>query len=119
MKERDIFRYYSFGYNYYILRHLTAGRKKVGGENAVSILIDQFLASIEELELEVTGRVARDLRTIRKELENSAPEDSVDAALATRVSDACDALDKTLDAELQLRTAYQVTPKRFSVDDLL
>ena len=43
----------------------------------------------------------------------------VDRHFAARISSACNELDKTLDSELLLRSAYLVTPKRFPIESLL
>lgn len=46
-------------------------------------------------------------------------ETVVDETLAKEIEEAINKLDATLDAELKLRFAYIVTPKRFSLDALL
>jgi hypothetical protein len=115
MRETDIFSYFAFGYNYYILRLVTKGVtfERLGKE------IDDFFEKLEELNLQVTNKAAGDLRNIRAELRDSDQEQLVDVALAERVKEACNKLDATLDAELQLRNAFIVTPKRFDLRHLL
>lgn len=77
------------------------------------------MATLDELNLQVTGVIANDLREIRTKI-SALPEDTkVDDALSNEISKAVNKLDATLDAELQLRDAYLVTPKRFSLEYLL
>jgi hypothetical protein len=116
MQKADIYRYYCFGYNYYILRRGMKG-SSVHGEAEVSC--NELLEMLNSLDLRVTRQAAEGLVTIREEMAALASDAVVDEQLAARISTACDEFDKTLDAELQLRNAYLVTPKRFPVESLL
>lgn len=49
----------------------------------------------------------------------SKEEEIVSNELAKRIRDACQKFDAALDAELQLRAAFIVTPKRFDLANLL
>ncbi len=120
MRETRIFNYFVFGYNYHSLRFALKGRPARGKKApALETFIDKFLAELNELDLEVTQVAANDLRKIREGLDE-LPEDAiVDEELAARVKKAVDHLDGTLDAELSLKTAFVVTPKRFQLDHLL
>jgi hypothetical protein len=120
MRETDIYTYFRFGYNYYYLQNDSEGIAFHGPDsNSLIVLIDEFLATLKELDLQVTQNVAVDLRNIRLKI-NSLPKDAkVDKVLANEVEEATQKLDATLDAELQLRSAFIVTPKRLQLDHLL
>ena len=115
MRETEIYEYYAFGYNYYLLRH----REPTGTTEQLASDIDDFLEKLSELDLQVTLRVGERLSDVRNELRPMTVGTVVNSALATRVRDAVNLLDETLDAELSLRTAYIVTPKRYAVKQLL
>ncbi|MEW6674158.1 MAG: hypothetical protein AB1427_20890 [Thermodesulfobacteriota bacterium] len=119
MKRTDIYSYFCFGYNYYLLRYESKGVLVHGDKDSLISRIEDFLKNVEDLNLQVTSKAAEQLRTILQEIAAKPSEAKVDVALATQVTSAIDALDKTLDAELQLRYAFIVTPKRFGLDNLL
>jgi hypothetical protein len=120
MQQTNIFKYYRFGYNYFVLRFETEG-KIIAGQHSNSLagLIDGFFEFLEELNLPVTKNAGSDLTQIRKEINDIPKEQEVDKELARRVQEACDALDRTLDSELRLKNAFVVTPKRFQLEHLL
>jgi hypothetical protein len=119
MLETPIFRYYAFGYNYRGLRFSTEGRKVKGEPNSLEDTIRELFEFLDELDLPVTKNVAADLMKVQDSLKDLANDANVDGALAARVSEACEKLDATLDAELLLRKAFVVTPKRFDLKHLL
>src|SRR2546425_89730 len=120
MRETPIYLYYAFGYNYRLLRVENKGVKAKGGQgNALEGRITRFLKNLDELDLPVTRGAAADLERIRDEVQKLADDTVVDDALSTRVRNAADKLDATLDSELQLRKAFVVTPKRFELKYLL
>jgi hypothetical protein len=118
MRKTEIFRYYAFGYNYYILRNSSSGML-VHGNDSLENSIKEFLEYLTELELRVTQNAAESLEEIQQKIKNLPADAKVDAALAKEIEAACDKLDTTLDSELQLRNAYIVTPKRFEIQILL
>jgi len=119
MRETNIYPYYAFGYNYYILRYNSEGIPVHGTHDGLIARLDKFFARLHELDLRVTSTAAADLEAIR-ELARKMPENAkADKALAAQVKKAVDKLDATLDAELQLRSAFVVTPKRFSLESML
>lgn len=124
MLETNIYGYFAFGYNYFILRDGSVGRK-VRGEwectlgDSLEVLLDEFFEHLESLNLQVTLQAANDLRNVRKKISSMSEEARVDSDLATKVTQACEKLDVTLDSELKLRTAFVVTPGRFSTEYLL
>ncbi len=115
MKEISIYDYYAFGYNYNTRRAGCAGHK-------VSRVIQDFtdyLETVTELELQVTNHVVSPLFDILASLKKLKPEDVVPPEFATRIAEVIESADKSLDAELQLKTVLSVTPKRFNTDMLL
>jgi len=115
MKKTYIYRYYSFGYNYYILRFSTDAWtiRKLRDE------VNQFFRYLEELNLLVSKQAAESLLSISKEITTLPSEEKVSKELSERVTNAIGELDKTLDSELMLKEAYILTEKRFSLDKLL
>lgn len=120
MRETDIYTYFAFGYNYNNLRTRSVGQH-IKGLGSVQETLEELFDNLDSLNLQVTRRAASDLRDIFQEILEMQDEEAklVDQALANRISDACEKFDATLDAELQLRTAFIVTPKRFDLTNLL
>lgn len=119
MRKTNIYEYYCFGYNYYLLRYLLDGIPVHEGETSLLNRIEEFFDTLDILDLHVTRKVAEDLAEIAERAKNLPKDAEVDASLAKEVQKAADKLDATLDAELSLRSAYIVTPKRFPLDNLL
>jgi hypothetical protein len=115
MKETPLYGYYAFGYNYHILRAHSTGKKAEALRGSVA----QFLQNLEELNLPVTRQAAVALDALLEEIKKMPNDAVIDEAFATRVTNACNTLDGALDAELTLRTAFVVTPKRFDLRHLL
>ena len=114
MEQNTIYRYYSFGFNYCLLKtYALAGRTRV---KAIEDLT-HFFEALDSFDLQVTKRVAIDLVVILNELEDS-DEEGMPPALVTRIQKAVAKLDPALDAELQLRIAYILTKKRHSLPSL-
>ena len=111
MHRVSIFRYYSFGYNYNNLRWNSEGFPVHDDDSLIS-RSDEFFAFCDELDLPVTKKAATRLTQIRREVEKLPKGTKVDEPLARRVTSTVNELDRTLDAELALRTAYVLTPKR-------
>lgn len=118
MLETDVYSYYAFGYNYHILRTSTAG-KSVRGNDSLESILDEFFGHLDNLNLQVTSQAAQDLREIRNRLGSLPEDDLVDAKLSNEVCEACEKVDITLDSELQLRSAFVVTPGRLNPQHLL
>ncbi|MCX6895890.1 MAG: hypothetical protein NTZ16_10410 [Verrucomicrobia bacterium] len=115
MKEISIYDYYAFGYNYNNWRSGCAGKKV----SEVLADLKEYIKNITALELQVTVQVIEPLNEIVKSLEKLKGEDVIPADRATRIEGVIEGADKTLDAELQLKTVLSVTPKRFNIDMLL
>jgi hypothetical protein len=119
VQETDIQKYFAFGYDYYILRFVSENRSVHGQHSSLVWFIDEFFSWLSVLNLPVTETAAQELRLLRDELEKLPKKATVGQELANKVKIACDKLDATLDAELKLRSAFVVTPKRLSQDHLL
>lgn len=119
MQRRPIYGYYSFGYNYRRLRFDTLDDPVRGGDDSLAKAIDEFLDTLFELDLRVTWTAGKELRALRARLDEMPQSATVDAALSKEVEDAVDMLDRTLDAELHLSSAYILTPKRFGIEELV
>ena len=118
MRKTQIFEYYAFGYDTSFLCRVSAGLSVHGGNGLVGRL-KTFLDTLEELDLHVTKQAASNLRAIRDKAGELPKDAKVDDALAREARTAVSRLDVTLDAELELRSAYVVTPKRLQLEYLL
>lgn len=119
MKRKTIFSYFAFGYNYRLLRTMDEGDSIHGDSNSTASRIDELFSWLDEHDLKVTKGVAWDLQQIRTELDSLPTEAKLTKELIRKVKDAVTKLDATLDAELQLRDAYIITPKRYDVERLM
>lgn len=119
MRETEIFKYFAFGYNYYLLHYENTGNLIREGKNALLPRITEFLETLDELSLNVTKQAAVGLENLSQKLKKTSKEKKVDAELQGKVGKLLTQIDATLDAELQLRHAYIVTPKRFDTEHLL
>lgn len=119
MRETRIYKYHAFGYNYSLLRLYEGNEPVQGGPNSTAGRIQSVLSMLEELGLRVTLQAASKLRVVLGEALALPPDTVAVAPLVQRVRDAVEEIDVTLDAELNLTTAFVVTPKRYSVEHLL
>lgn len=111
MKELDIYGYYAFGYNYYLVKQ---GLKNETNKTAADFIREHYLDHLVELDLQVTLQVVKKLNVILDEIESLPETDSLSEANANKLKEVVDKADATLDAELQLRKVLYVTPKRFN-----
>lgn len=119
MKKTEIFEYWAFGYNYYLLRYRSLGLPVHGSTDSLIAQLDEFFTYVENLNLQVTKRAASDLQVIYRRAKEMAKDAEVDRELASDVTTAINKADATLEAELKLRDAFIVTPKRFDLEYLL
>jgi hypothetical protein len=77
--------------------------------------IEEFIGYLVELRLQVTETAAADLKAILTRLKALSADAVLDTGMCNEISHAVNRLDATLDAELKLRTAFIVTPKRFKL----
>ena len=117
MRKKNIYQYYKFGYNYFILKHYT---QDINQEvDALVSDIQEFFENLEDLELKVTREAGRELMDIGNEVRSLPQDKGVDVELADRVEKAVKKLEVTLEAELKRTDTYMVTAKRFREDYLL
>jgi hypothetical protein len=119
MRVTSIYKYYAFGYNYSLISPPAVGMRIRGVDHSLETLVGELFGLLDELDLRVTRGAAQDLDHILDDTKKLDDNAVVDAALASRVNNAINKLDTTLDAELQLRRAFIVTPKRFDLEHLL
>lgn len=113
MKKVSVYKYYSFSFNYCLLRHFEKGNNK---DNLLRRL-KGFLKFLEELDLKVTLGIAKDLYRIINDLEKQ--EDAEISPQAFREVIKClDNLDPALDSELKLKDLYVITSRNHSIDKL-
>lgn len=119
MRETEIYGYYSFGYNYCLLRYESKDSPVHGGTESLISRINDFFEFLELLDLRVTMRAADELIDLRGKLKKEPQNAKVDTKLAAKVQEIIGKIDSTLDAELKLSSAFMVTPKRYPLDNLL
>lgn len=119
MYEEKIYEYFAFGFNYSNFKEGLLGANIHGDEDSLLGTIEQFFKDLQHLNLQVTQMAASDLRDIQDSIKNLPEDTKVDAITASKVKNALVKLDATLDAELQLKSAYVVTSKRFPLEYLL
>jgi len=116
MRETHIYKYYAFGYNYYILKNIgLSNTAKSDGHSK----LQEFLNTLKELDLKVSTQAAKELYEIFESIKKLPEESQISEDVAKRVQAIVDRVDSTLDAELQLRSAYIVTDKRYAIENLL
>ena len=119
MLETKIFEYYAFGFDFYMLHYSCAHIPIHESKNSLISRIELFFNSLQNLDLQVTIKASENLVDLLKRMKKMPKEATVDELLAKEVKEIINKIEPTLDAELQLRNAYIVTPKRFHLDNLL
>lgn len=116
MIKTKIFEYYAFGFDYGLLKAdgLEGLEKKTAKRNAKN-----FFDSIDLLDLKVTQNACKKLLEITKELDKLNESDVVSPDLAQKIKNEVNRIDLVLDSELQLKVAYQLTDKKYSLIKLL
>ncbi|MFZ3126379.1 MAG: hypothetical protein WA136_00050 [Rhodoferax sp.] len=115
MRQTGIYNYFVFGFNYSAIKRngLLDETKAIALE-----YLDEFFEFLIDLDLQVTDGVAAKLKTIAAEIRESS-ETQVSELIAKRIKAEGNKIDAALDAELQLKKAYVLTKKRYSLDALL
>jgi len=119
MRKTDIFQYFAFGYNYNILRWMETGTAIHGDKDSCIAKINSFFQFLDKLDLQVTKKAAEPLSKIRDDIATLNTGAECDEENAKKIQDVCERIDATLDAELQLRFAYILVPRRYSLENLL
>ncbi len=117
MKKKSIYRYYSFGYNYYLFKNCSHERPVKVKEMVDKI--EEYFSFLDELNLIVTKAAATELDDILQDIKNKPSDDIIPSDLSTKIEKALQAVDKTLDSELLIKKAYILTEKRFKLEYLL
>lgn len=121
MRKVEIYKYYSFGYNYFILMHDSFGKKNHEFLND----IENYLNFIRSLKLKVTESsldlqgLNTDLETLKKLNRGKKKEEIVPEELHSAIIDKIKNTDKTLDAELNVIAAYYLQNDKRIAQDIL
>jgi len=116
MIKTKIFEYYAFGFDYGLLK--AEGLKGLDKKRSQAAARN-FFESIVNLELEVTKNACRKLHKLTEEIDELNDSDVVSTELAQKIKDEVDRIDLVLDSEIQLKVAYQLTDKKYSLNKLL
>ena len=119
MRETQVYEYYAFGYNYYLLQNECKGIKIHGRRDSLLTRIRDFRETLKELDLQVTLQACENLKKIYYRARKLPKDATVDDDLAKKITKIINDIDVTLDAELKLRASYIVTPKRIPIENLL
>lgn len=121
MTKVEIYKYYSFGYNYFILLNNSSNDTI----KEFSERIDSYLNFIFELKLKVTSsslrlqNIENDFEKLNKLNRGRKKNEKIPLELYNSIIGKIKNTDKTLDAELNIIKAYYInTNKRFSQDIL-
>lgn len=114
MRKKEIFEYFAFGFNYGLLKlNGTLGRSATEAAED----IEEFVNKLDELELQVTKKIAEELLDIAKKIRTTGSV--VGAEQAKEIKAITEKLDPSLDAELQIKAAYILVKKRYPLETLL
>ena len=113
MKKTTIYEYYAFGHNYQLIKQ--DGLKGWNNEDAKADL-KSFFERLDELNLPVTRKVAGELISIMKSIPDN--DEVISAEIVRKIFDQMQKIDPSLDAELELKEAFVLTEKRFSLNFL-
>lgn len=114
MRRKTLYGYYAFGYNYQLLRDDgTLGDSPAEAKRR----IEYFLRSLDDLELQVTKKIAEDLLPISEEIAKA--QQNVGNEIADSIKEIIERLDPSLDAELKIKTAYILVKKNYPLETLL
>lgn len=121
MRKVEIYKYYSFGYNYFILLHNSSG--KTNKEFLYDL--NNYIEFIRSLKLRVTESslalqgLFNDLETLQKLNRGKNKDVTIPEELHTLIIEKIRNTDQTLDAELNVIAAYYLqNDKRISQDIL-
>jgi len=115
MKRTSIYEYYAFGFNYGLIKQ--SGLFEHEKLDAIDTL-EGFFEKLESLDLQVSLKVATELKKILKKLKESEDE-YISEELSEVIKEEIKKIDPALDAELQLREAYVLEEKRYSLNKLI
>jgi hypothetical protein len=119
MIEKPISELLRLGANHEYLERIAAVGSPIWGEVAVLGVINAFFATLTELGLTVTLRVADDLEELRGELRSCPKDARLDAAQVSKLHKIAEKIWPTLYAESGGMVAYIVSERRFPIERLL
>jgi hypothetical protein len=120
MIKVNLYKYYSFGYNYYILLSNSSGKSN---KNFYDDLV-RYLEFIGELDLKVTKSSVRmqgledEFEKLEKIARGKNKNNPISDELFTKIIAILEKTDTTLDAELDIKNAFLTEDKRISTDFL-
>lgn len=121
MRKVEIYKYYSFGYNYFILIHESATKTNKEFFNEIVNYIDfikNLKLKVTESSLSLQG-LHNEIETLNKLNRGKKKDEIVPQDLHARIIEKIKNTDKTLDAELNVISAYYLqNDKRISQDIL-
>lgn len=85
MEKTQIYEYFAFGYNYYLLRFLAEGTPIHMGEDSFLSRCEEFFHTLRILDLQETLKVASDLNDIFEKVKKFPKDAKVDETLSKRV----------------------------------
>lgn len=118
MIKVNLYKYYSFGYNYFILLNNSGSKTHKDFYNDLT----QYLDFINELDLTVTKSSLRmqglqeQLEKLEKTTRGKNKNETVDSELHEKIIEILEKADSTLDAELDIKNAFLTETKRVSND---
>lgn len=118
MQSKPISRYIFFGTALRYLQDVKTGWR-VHGDGRIPENVNEFLACLDEFELPVTQRAARELVELKDELAKSGSDHQLTSDEARKLNETMNALRKTLFAEAKGNIAFIVVDKRIDVNKLL
>ncbi len=113
MKKTQIYGYYAFGHNYQLIK--ADGLKGSSNSSATNDL-NAFINELDFLVLPVTSMIAENLKGIIRKIPANDEDLSLD--VSSSITEEMEKIDPALDAELQLKDAFILTEKRFSLKSL-
>ena len=81
--------------------------------------LEGLFENLEDLDLQITKAVASDLEDLQSDLSSLEGDATLNKDQVIELTKAIKKMDATLDAELALRHAYIITPKRYDVVKLM
>lgn len=120
MTKVSLYAYYSFGFNYYILRNNSSTKNVETFDKEVK----NYLRFIKKLDLRVTltlleiNGLDKELEKLEKLNKGKKKNDKIDVVLHKKITDLISKADLTLDAELTIKTGYIVSEKRITTEKL-
>lgn len=122
MKKVSVYKYYSFGFNYYLSLRDSENRTN----SSYFEWLEKYRDEIFDLDMHVTKSAMnlKDFDELFSELENLAKDENtkdekIAKSLHSKINKCLNEIDHVLDAEINLKHAYELEEKRTSNEILL